>query len=146
MRNALALTLMLASSPAFAGWEVGNFIDQMTDRKETFATLSATESTARLYVGCKNGEVFPEIDFPRRIGYGDVGTVHRFDAGELVTRTTPLSRDGKSLWIWIGAPDPAPAALASIRRSKRLRVQVRNEVLDFDLTGADAALRGIKCR
>lgn len=133
----------MATSVASAEWKTGNFVDRMTDRKESYAELPASEGNASLYVGCVNGKIAPDIKFPERIGFGEVGVTYRFDDGPVVPRITRIPSDGKSLWLWIGGDREA---VAQIRRSKRLRVQIKAMFLEFDLTGADAAIKPIRCK
>jgi hypothetical protein len=141
MRIAL-LFLLLSAVPAVAGWDVGSFQDRMTDRKETYATITTAEG-ASLYVGCLNGQVFPRITFPARVAYGTIGATYRFDSRGVEMRIAPVSSDGRDVWLWIGAP---AAAVTDLRKSKRLRVQIGTTFLDFDLSGSETALSGIKCR
>jgi hypothetical protein len=138
----IALLVFLADTTAYAEWRVGHFVDRMTDRKETYATLLAPGTSVEMYIGCKNGTVFPEIVFPKRIGVYEIGLTYRFDNGEVVPRIMPLSSDGQSVWPWLM---DAEDAVGLIRKSKRLRIQVQRVFLDFDLTGADAAIGPIHC-
>ena len=135
--------LLCASSAALAEWKTGSFVDRMTDRKETFAELQAKEGAATLYVGCMNGHISPDITFPERIAYGEVGVTYRFDEGQVVPRIARLPSDGKALWLWISS---GPETALRIRRSKRLRVQLKEAFFDFDLTGAETAIKPIVCR
>jgi hypothetical protein len=139
----IGLCLGLAGcTVAQAEWRTGQFVDRMTDRKETFAALVATGTSVELYVGCKNGKVFPEIVFPQRIGVYEIGATYRFDSGKVVPRFMSLSTDGRSVWPWIlDSEDYA----RRIRKSKRLRVEIGKTFLDFDLTGADVAIGPIRC-
>jgi hypothetical protein len=87
--------------------------------------------------------ILPQIEFPRRVSYGEVGVTYRFDEGAVVPRMTPVSPDGTSLWLWISS---GPEISQKIRRSKRLRMQMERTFIDFDLTGADAAIAPIHCK
>jgi hypothetical protein len=128
---------------AFAGWQTGNFVDRMTDRKENYARLNDSEGRASLYVGCMNGSIFPQIELPERMGFGQVGLSYRFDDEPVVPRFATLSGDGKFIWLWI---NNGPQMAIKIRHSKRLRVQTNSTFLDFDLSGADGAIKEIRCK
>jgi hypothetical protein len=128
---------------ALAGWQTGNFVDRMTDRKESYARVNDAEGRASLYVGCMNGSIFPQIEFPQRIGVGQVGLSYRFDDEPVMPRFAAVSGDGTSIWLWIAN---GPEMALKIRHSKRLRVQMNSTFLDFDLSGADGAIKDIRCK
>jgi hypothetical protein len=150
MRTALAIAALLVSSvPTLAEWRMQTFTDQMTDRRETSATLAAGNSThAALRVHCMNSSLFPEIVFDEVIGFGRIGANYRFDDGPMEQRIMPISASGRELWLWLGEP----AAIAKqIGKSKRLRVQVfprggEATFFNFDLAGAEKAIAEISCR
>jgi hypothetical protein len=125
---------------AASAWTVGHFKDRMTDRQETFATVSAGQGT--LYVGCMNGKVFPRLTFPQRIGVLEVGATYRFDEGAMVPRIARLSQDGRDVWIW---PLDGPQVAEKMRRAKRLRIRILHEVMDFDLASGQR-LPEIRCK
>ena len=139
MRYTLTVLLALSIATPATAWEVGHFRDRMTDRQETFATVSSR--AAQLYVGCLNGEVQPRLSFPARVGRGELGVSYRFDEGPVVPRIVMVSGDGLSLYLW---PLDHAEALAKLKRGKRLRVEVGRAFFDFDLTGG-APLPQIKC-
>lgn len=145
MKRILAiLALLIGSLPvASAAWQTGSFVDSMTEKKYAYAELPAKDGGATLYVGCMNGRVQPDIQFPSRVGYGDLGVTYRFDEGPVVPRIVRLPDDGKALWLWISSE---AEALAKIRKSKRLRIQTKTVFLDFDLAGASAAIQPIRCK
>jgi hypothetical protein len=145
MRRIAIVCLLVAAfaTPAAADWKVGHFTDKLTDRKETYAATFARDTAVRLYVGCMNGRIFPQIEFPRRVGVYEIGLNYRFDNDKVVPRIATMSQDGRSIWLWIL---DAEAQTQRIQRSKRLRLQIQDIVLDFDLTGADAAIRPIRCK
>jgi hypothetical protein len=138
----ILIALLLMTVPAAAEWQVTHTTDRMTDRKMAFAGVTAPGSSAQLYVGCKNGQVFPEITYPRRVAWRSIGASYRFDDGPVVQRIAPMSQDGTEVWAWIGDPE---ATVAKMKRSKRLRVQVDRDFLDFNIAGADKALSQIRC-
>jgi hypothetical protein len=138
----LALVCLLVS-PAVAGWETESFIDRLTDKKSFYAQLPANEDGATLYVACLYGELFPDIHFPSRISYGQVEVSYRFDEDPVVPRVTNVSPDGTALWLWLIS---GREIAQKIRKSKRLRVEVENRSIEFDLTGADQALAPIHCK
>lgn len=127
---------------ASAAWKTGSFVDRMTDKTYAYAELPAKDGNATLYVGCMNGHVSPDIQFPARVGFGQMGVTYRFDDKTVVPRIVQLPSDGKSLWLWIGSN---AEALATIKRSKRLRVQTKQMFLDFELAGAEVAIKPIRC-
>lgn len=137
MRHALTLLFTLSVATPAIAWDVGHFRDRMTDRQETFATVSS--GNAQLYVGCMNGDVQPRLSFPSRIGNGRVGVSYRFDDGPVTPRFVLAS--GDSLYLW---PMDYAEALAKLKHGKRLRVEVGKAFFDFDLTGG-ASLPEIKC-
>jgi hypothetical protein len=140
----LAVLCVLATvSSASAAWKTGSFVDRMTDKKFSYAELPAKDGNATLYVGCMNGNIMPDIRFPARIGYGQLGVTYRFDEGPVVPRIVQLPSDGKSLWLWISGD---AEVLATIKKSKRLRVQTKEMFLDFDLTGSSPAISPIRCK
>ena len=144
----LMLAVMVFVSPASAEWQVRTYIDPMTDRTETIATLSAVVGQGTLRVACLNGRLTPEISFPTQVSFLRINTKHRFDDETVVTRTVPVSRDGRELWLWSG--DPAAAA-KRLAKASRLRVQIfpvgaPEAFVDFDTTGADKALGQVKCK
>lgn len=145
MKWLVTTTLLIVATTlsASATWNTGSFVDRMTDRKYAYAELPSKDGTAKLYVGCMNGNVMPDIRFPARVGYGEMGVSYRFDEGPVVPRMVQLPQDGKALWLWIGSD---AEALATIKRSKRLRVQTKAMFLDFDLTGAGQAVASIRCK
>lgn len=135
-------------SPASAEWQVRTYIDPMTDRSATVATLPAVAGQGTLRVACLNGRQTPEISFPTQVSFLRIKTEHRFDDDPVVRRTASVSRDGRELWLWSG--DPAAAA-KRLARAKRLRVQIfpvgaPEAFVDFDTTGADSALGQVKCK
>ena len=135
-------------SPASAEWQVRTYIDPMTDRSATVATLPAVAGQGTLRVACLNGRQTPEISFPTQVSFLRIKTEHRFDDDPVVRRTASVSRDGRELWLWSG--DPA-AAVKRLVKAKRLRVQIfpvgaPEAFVDFDTTGADSALGQVKCK
>jgi len=135
---------------AHADWKVSTYTDQMTDRTETAATLPATAGQATLRVACIKGRPFPEINFPSHVGFIRIDASYRFDDGAVASHTAPLSRDGRSLWLWSGRQAGA-AALKRISDAKRLRVQIFPlgapvEFLDFNLAGAGKAIQQVQCK
>ena len=76
MKRILAIiALLIGSSPiASAAWQTGSFVDRMTEKKYAYAELPAKDGGATLYVGCMNGRVQPDIQFPSRVGYGELGS------------------------------------------------------------------------
>jgi hypothetical protein len=144
---ALAVTAGTAMS-ARADWEISTYTNLMTDRTETAATLAATKGQAALRVACLKGRVFPEVTFSSHVGFLRIDTDHRFDDGPVISRTAPLSRDGRSLWLWSGE---TAAAVKKIAKAKRLRVQIfplaaPAEFLEFNLAGSDKALEQVRCK
>lgn len=136
----LCAGLLATATPTnAAAWTLGHFKDRLTDRQETYATVSSGQGT--LYVGCMNGKVFPRLKFPQRIGVFKIGTTYRFDQESPVMRFGHLSQDGRSVWLWLL---DGPAAAAKMRRAKRLRVQIGRDVLDFDLSSGER-LPEIRC-
>ena len=135
-------------SPASAEWQVRTYIDPMTDRSATVATLPAVAGQGTLRVACLNGRQTPEISFPTQVSFLRIKTEHRFDDDPVVRRTASVSRDGRELWLWSG--DPA-TAVKRLVKAKRLRVQIfpvgaPEAFVDFDTTGADSALGQVKCK
>jgi hypothetical protein len=133
---------------ARADWEISAYTNAMTDRTETAATLSAAKGQATLRVACLKARAFPEVNFPSHIGFLRVDTDHRFDDGPVVSRTAPLSRDGRSLWLWSGEQT---VALKKLAKAKRLRVQIFPlaapvEFLEFNLAGSDEAIERVRCK
>ncbi len=149
MRLAFLMTaVIMFVSPAFAEWQVSSYIDPMTDRTTTVATLPAVTGQGTLRVACLNGRQIPEISFPTQVSFLRLKTEHRFDDDPVVLRTAPMSRDGRELWLWSG--DPASAARRLVK-AKRLRVRIfpvgaATAFVDFDTTGADKALGQVKCK
>jgi hypothetical protein len=140
----LAVCLFVVAGPpsAMAAWKTGSFIDRMTDKTYRYAELAPKEGSGTLYVGCMNGSVSADIQFPTRVGAVEMGVTYRFDEKPVAPRIVRLPANGKSLWLWLGSE---AEAVASIKRSKRLRVQTREMFLDFDLAGADGAIKPIRC-
>lgn len=132
----MLLALGLAPTAASA-WDVGHFKDRMTDRQETYA--SVTVHGAQLYVGCMNGKVDARIIFPRRIGGSEIGATYRVDNAPVVLRNAYLTQEGTVLWTFNAG------IVGQLRKAKRVRVQVGPEFLDYDLTKGDA-LPEIKCK
>jgi len=137
----LALVCLLAS-PAIAGWESKGFMDNLNNKKSFFAGLAAKDGSATLFVGCLYGELFPDIHFPSRLGEGQVEVSYQFDEDPLMQRVTNLSPDGNALWLWLIS---GREMAQKIRKSKRLRMEVNNRPIEFDLTGADQAIAPIHC-
>lgn len=135
----IAILLTLAPTTASA-WDVGHFRDRMTDRQETYATVSS--NGADLYVGCLNGQVFPRLNFSQPMGIGDIGVSYRFDNGAVVPRIAPLSQDGRSSWLWLMT---GPQTAAKMRTAKRLRVSIGQRFYDFNLAQG-ARLPEIRCK
>ncbi|PPQ42108.1 hypothetical protein CKO39_18130 [Rhodopseudomonas palustris] len=119
-----------------SAWHLSSYRDKMSDRRETSALV--IDGDATLYVGCMNGQPQARLRWLQRIGYGsDLGITYRFGQGPIVPRTAMLSQDGKDIWPWLGDPGEA---IASLRNTNRLRVQIRGTVLDFDLTQGGSKL------
>lgn len=137
------LVMLFLTFPAAAEWQVVHSTDRMTDKKTAYAGVIAPNSSAQLYVGCKNGQVFPEITYPRRVAFGSIGATYRIDDGPVTPRIAPVSPNGTQVWLWIGDPE---ATVSRLKKAKRLRVQVDKEFLDFNIAGADKALSQIHCR
>jgi hypothetical protein len=134
------LLAALIVTPCHA-WDVGQSKNRMTDRVETFATVSS--DGAMLLVSCVNGSVQPRLTFDSpTIGWGDVGVSYRFDDGPEVPRIASVSRDSGDMYIW--HLDHAEA-LANLRKGKRLRISIGKTFYDFDLTGGQR-LPAIDCR
>lgn len=135
MRILFAAVLLLASAESSgAEWfiHVGNVA--------TLPSVGADGATLR--VRCLNGRPYPDVYFPRPMGFPglEAGVVFRFDDGPLEPRILPIGNDLRELAIWPGTP---AFAMGQIVHAQRLRVQVRGVVLDFDLNGATAALAGL---
>lgn len=149
MRLAFLVAAVIALvSPASAEWQVKTYIDPMTDRTTTVATLPAVVGEGTLRVACLNGRQTPEISFPTQVSFLRVKTEHRFDDDPVVPRTAPMSRDGRELWLW--SADPT-AAVRRLAKAMRLRVRIfpvgaAAAFVDFDTTGADKALGQVKCK
>ena len=143
MKITVAIIALIAGLSPSMAWDVGHFKDAMTDRQETFATVTpkgvAGDAGVRLYVGCTNGQVMPRLTFARPIGVYDIGVTYRYDDGPLVPRIARLDRSGETVWAWDANE------WSAMRRAKRLRVQIGGAVMDFDLT-AGGAVPGIRCR
>lgn len=147
MRLVLVILITLGSSVAHAaGWSVHTSTDPMTDKPYTVATLSPSTGAGTLRVRCVNGKVFPDVFYDRRVAVYETGVAYRFDNGPTKSFMMRVSPDGTDVWVWMGYPDPAPGVLAQMRKSKRLRVQVANDFMDFDLSGAREALAQVRCR
>jgi hypothetical protein len=143
MRYAWSVTLVgFLVSPAIAGWDTKSYIDRLDNRKAYYAELSAKDASATLFVGCLNGEIFPDIHFPSRISDDRVEVNYQFDDGPAVFRETNVSPEGTSLWLWLIS---GRETVQRIRKSKRLRLEVEDRKIEFDLTGADQALAPIHC-
>lgn len=143
MRKFIPLLFLAAcTTPAHADWQVQTFTDRMTDRQGTYALLSPRTGAATLRVRCMNGNIYPDIVYPQRVAVYEVGASIRFDNGYVEPRITRLSDGGRSLMLWT----TSQGEVATIRRSKRFRIQVGSDFSDFDLTGADAAIGKVKCR
>jgi hypothetical protein len=148
MRLAFLVPAVILVSPASAEWQVRTYIDPMTDRTATVATLLALAGQGTLRVACLNGRQTPEISFPTQVSFLRIKTEHRFDDDPVVARTAPVSRDGREVLLWSGDPVAAAKRLA---KAKRLRVQIfpvgaPAAFVDFDTTGADSALGQVKCK
>jgi len=138
--------LWVLTVPCLAEWDVQAFQDRMTDRKEAVATLAPKDGTGSVVVGCMNGRIFPRVSFPARIGVYEIGATYRFDNTPVEMSIARLSANGRDVWLWMGAPDPSAAIVERMRKSKRLRVQIGDHFLDYDLAGAEKALAGLRCR
>lgn len=137
----IAATVTTTATAADIGaWKVTTSKDPMTDRMETRAVLMPREGgTAALYIGCLNGRVTPRLLFTRRIGYVQTGGTWRIDDGPVRSKFVALSSDGESAWLEV-----PPGQIA---KAKRLRAQIGSQpISDFNLIGADEALKGIKCK
>jgi hypothetical protein len=86
--------------------------------------------------------------FPQFVGIGKIGVNFQFDETAAERRLAPFSMTGRAVQIW---PDDYAAAMRRLSTSKRLRVQIfpdgRPAVsLEFDITGASAAIRSMHCK
>ncbi|WP_445215752.1 hypothetical protein ACKWRH_25385 [Bradyrhizobium sp. Pa8] len=126
-----AASFALLATPASA-WTVTHERDRLTDRELTWA--SAQSGGATLLVGCLNGHVQPRLVWTERVGFGNgIGVSWRLDNGPVVMTTGALfSQDGQTLYAWPGTLESQ--VISGLRKGKRLRVQLGDAVLDFDLT------------
>jgi hypothetical protein len=139
--TAIGLAIALAC-PAVAAWNVTKGIDRMTDKAFAVASVSAPPGTLR--VDCSG----PDLTFAEPVAFGHMGVNYRFDNEELVPRIAPMSSDGRTVYLWLST---GPATSARIATAKRLRVEIfplglPRVFMDFDLTGAHAAVAALGCR
>lgn len=115
----------------------------MTKPVQIYATLPASDSKpAALVLGCRRTRVIPELRFPVRIGFGQIQASYRFDGGKIIPREVRLSDNGERAFLW---ENQGATATSVILRSKRLQVQIGNVVFEFNLAGADNAVRVLQC-
>jgi hypothetical protein len=138
----LCTALLIISTPALAAWNVTHFTDRMTDKSVAVATVSAPPGTLR--VTCSG----PDIIFDSPIAFGHIGMNYRFDTDEMVPRIVPMASDGRTAWVWLSS---ALETRQRIARAKRLRVEIfpvglPRVFMDFDLTGANEAIKALGCQ
>ena len=132
----VCIYIVTLAAPASA-WEVTRTKDRMTDKTVTWAAAKANGAT--LLVGCLNGRVSPRLTWPGRIGWGTIGVSYRVDDGPVIPRMAPLNDAGNVLYAWIAVGG------SEVMRARRVRVQVGDEVYDFDLVKGEG-LPKIQCQ
>lgn len=142
MRLALACFLAALATPAHSAWEVERHKDRMTDK--TIASARLASLHAALVVTCGSG---PTLTFERPIALRRLGVNYRFDSDAVVPRIADMASDGRTVHLWLGNESEATRRIA---RGKRLRVEVfppaaERVFIEFDLTGAGEAIRGLGC-
>jgi len=151
MRALLIAAALVFSRPASADWRVSHETDPSTGRMTAVAKLPALAGPAMLRVSCLDGRIVPALVFEMSIvpamGLGDVRTVLRYDDEAPHGLLAPLSASGRDLWAWSGNPH---AGVRRLTKARRLRVRVSPQGADpfgveFDLRGADQAVRQVKC-
>jgi hypothetical protein len=140
--------LLAVAQPAEAGWSITATEDQTLGHASNIATVADVANLASLSLRCVNGAPFPEIMFPQFVGIGKIGVNFQFDDIAAERRLVPFSMTGRAVQIWA---DDYPAAVRRLSTSKRLRVEIfpdeRPAVsLEFDITGASAAIRSMHCK
>ena len=140
--------LLAVAQPAEAGWSVTATGDQTPGRTSSIATVADVANLASLSLRCVNGAPFPEIMFPEFLGIGKIGVNFQFDETAAEKRLAPFSMTGRAVQIWA---DDYAAAMKRLSTSRRLRVQIfpdgRPAVsLEFDITGASAAIKSMHCK
>jgi hypothetical protein len=140
--------LLAVAQPAEAAWSVTATEDQTLDHPSNIATVVDVANLASLSLRCVNGAPFPEIMFPEFLGIGKIGVNFQFDETAAERRLAPISMTGRAVQIW---DEDYAAAMKRLSASKRLRVQLFPEgrpavSLEFDITGASAAIRSMHCK
>ena len=96
---------------------------------------------------CQRGQKIPEIAFLREVSFLRINLKYRFDNDAEVSRTALISRDGRVVRPWSRYH---AGAIKRLAKAKQLRVQstvgTPTISVDFDTTGADAALQQVKCK
>jgi hypothetical protein len=138
------LAFALVASPSSAAWIEGRSRDPLTHRIDSYATLTARAGVpVKIFIGCRDGQIFPEIHFLARVGFRQRATTYHFDNGSVIPRLAPLCDDCERVFLWDGE---AADATAAIRRAKRLHMRIEKASFEFDLAGAEKVVRGIKCK
>lgn len=149
MKRFLAAALVLvAASPASAGWKVDSFKDRMTDRPSRYAISPAKEPDrgipAQMRVGCMNGAPMISLDMGAELTRGQIGVVWRFDEEPQRPVFLRVFSDPRSV-PFVGV-DPAQFV-----GKKRFRLQIQPTgaqplFWEFDVSGLGKVLPDIQCK
>ena len=144
----LTLAVAMFITPAGAEWKVNTYTDPKTNVTMSVATLSSASQQYTLQVTYQRGQKIPEIAFLSEVSFLRINLKYRFDNDAEVSRTALISRDGRVVRPWSRYH---AGAIKRLAKAKQLRVQMfpvgtPTISVDFDTTGADAALQQVKCK
>lgn len=150
---ALAVVMSLAMGSAGADWRVVSVRNQMTDREDKVASVSAKNSAggveARLQIECLDdrlvGGLLVSIVLSAPLpAQFEIGVNYRIDERPVDPRVMRIGSSLRSVTIHGLSVD-------ELRSAKRFRVElfpkgVSPLFFDFDVGGADKAIRAVPCR
>jgi len=144
-------TAVLAASPAIADWKIDSIKDQLTDKthKSVSVTARATDKgiAARIDIFCLGIEEYtsPVVSLETTASFepGRLRLRYRLDSDDLEPRFVPVSSDGHGVSLWV-----QPKSLFG---KTELHVELHpvpspSLYFDFDLTGAEQAIRSLGCK
>lgn len=143
--------ILTTAIPAQASWKVVSATDRMTDKAVKTASVVAKSPdrgvTARLEVFCLGfkDDTSPVVSLETSAVFtpGRMGLRYRLDADEPEPRYMPVSSSGRGMSLW------AQPKTFFGKSKMRLELQpARSQTLffEFDISGAEAAIRGLGCK
>lgn len=142
-----AMFFIITANAASAAWKIDSFKDRMSDREYKFATVRANEPdqgiSASLQLSCMNSAPMPSLILDHPMTQGQIGVNWRFDNGPQRPSFLHVFSDPNSI-PFVGV---SPKIFSG---RKRFRITVfptgsRTLFWEFDVSGADPALKSVKC-